>query len=295
MNRQREVPTEQLSTAAEMRCELGGEHRCLVDCHYLGGVTYVSLIGRLDAAHAGALRRCLDHLFELVGRRGVVCCLEGCELVGEQAARVLAVLRELGDEHGPTVVLSRPSPGVVAALERCWGEAIFPIYDQLENAWQHLADRELLHRPESAEVETRLLPRLNDIILIDGKSDDDFRVHFEIRDEVPYMMLKGALTGAVRENAMERIDAHFSKVGRRGVVLDLSECTRLYSTELGLLIAMADSAEAHGGKLILLRPSDYVMQVFSALGLDSYLEIAADHQVARWFLDQHGLLHRARG
>ncbi len=37
------------------------------------------------------------------------------------------------------------------------------------------------------------------------------------------------------------------------------------------------------------------MQVFSALGLDSYLEIAADHQVAKWFLDQHGLLHRAQG
>ncbi|MFW5858860.1 MAG: STAS domain-containing protein [Planctomycetota bacterium] len=144
--------------------------------------------------------------------------------------------------------------------------------------------------PGPDDAQPRHLGNFTDLILEEGRRDAPFTVHAELRQGLPYIVIQGSMNLVARERFIEEIGRFFSRLGHKGVVLDLSHCVRLTSSALGILLAMNDAIADHGGCMVLLRPNTHIDAVLSALGLENYWVTVESHAEAEAFFRRHDLL-----
>lgn len=91
----------------------------------------------------------------------------------------------------------------------------------------------------------------------------------------PATMLEGA---TVEQTATE----HFAD-GTRALRIDLRDCTMMDSTFSGTLLSLKRHLEAIGGELVLVSPSEPVLEVLRLMGLESFYRVdVADRVEGPW-------------
>lgn len=77
---------------------------------------------------------------------------------------------------------------------------------------------------------------------------------------------------------LQGLEARFKKLtqGHRAVIVDLSGLEVLFSMGLRTLIMSAQTMELHGGKLVLMAPTENVLAVLKASGATTLIPIYPD-------------------
>jgi len=100
--------------------------------------------------------------------------------------------------------------------------------------------------------------------------------------ELPGNILRVKLTGPLDIKGASKIDMPFSVIAgsQRKVVVDLSGVSSLASIGIRVLIMTTRALGSKGGRLVVYSPSEEVIRVLRATGIDNVIPIAATETAA---------------
>ena len=96
---------------------------------------------------------------------------------------------------------------------------------------------------------------------------------------VDLVKLTGNLDAHTFESFEEVIDKLLGE-GRYRIIVDMAGVVYVSSAGVGIFIAAANEAEENDGRMVLLSPSEAVLDVFDLLGLTETFEIAEGREEA---------------
>ncbi len=120
--------------------------------------------------------------------------------------------------------------------------------------------------------------------------DSTYRIHLEERHELIYIILVGNILHATPESFVNRIEVFLSRLHKRGVVLDLQECTYLSSTVMTHFIRFLQAATAHGSQIVALHPNERICTIIDILGIGHLFKIVNSEKDALQFFSEQNLL-----
>lgn len=103
--------------------------------------------------------------------------------------------------------------------------------------------------------------------------------HETVGDAVDLLTVSGALDAHTFEGLEEVINKLLLEQRFR-LIVDMTRVGYISSAGVGVLISVANEAEANGGKVVLLGPTNEVQEVLETLGLMEMFSIAGDRQAA---------------
>ncbi len=93
------------------------------------------------------------------------------------------------------------------------------------------------------------------------------------RDGIAFATLSGFMSSGESEKLTDALADHAFQDGAR-VVIDLSGLKTIDSSGLSALIHVVTRSRTTRGRVILVKPSDFVRNVFSTTRLDHYFDLA---------------------
>ena len=114
---------------------------------------------------------------------------------------------------------------------------------------------------------------------------DELRIDRDALIQERIMILK--LTGSVDAHSFDVLDAAIQEIFAKGsftLILDMGAVDYVSSAGVGTIVSASDIARKNGGDLVVLSPSDEVMEVLRMLGLLTTLRTAPNMESARGFL-----------
>jgi anti-sigma B factor antagonist len=109
---------------------------------------------------------------------------------------------------------------------------------------------------------------------------EDLSISVEkIGDIVDLVKLTGNLDAHTFESFEEVIDKLLGE-GRYRIIVDMAGVVYVSSAGVGIFIAAANEVEENDGMMVLLSPSEAVLDVFDLLGLTETFEIAEGREEA---------------
>lgn len=106
-------------------------------------------------------------------------------------------------------------------------------------------------------------------------------VWFDLLEELGIVVLtaKGPVDGYTYDLLQKRINQSIAD-GHHRIVVDLSGVNYISSAGLGVFIAARNKVIEKGGSIVLLNLSKPVREIFRALSMDEYMNVAASMQEA---------------
>ncbi len=104
-----------------------------------------------------------------------------------------------------------------------------------------------------------------------------------LKDErIEMLHLGGSLDTHSFESLESAIEAIFSE-GTYALIIAMTEIEYVSSAGLGTIVSATNQAQKHGGNVVLLAPSEPVLEVLKLLGLVGVLKVAPDLAAAKLF------------
>ncbi len=112
-------------------------------------------------------------------------------------------------------------------------------------------------------------------------ADAPLLVWFDLLEELGIVVLtaKGPVDGYTYDLLQKRINQSIAD-GHYRIVVDLSGVNYISSAGLGVFIAARNRVIEKGGSIVLLNLSKPVREIFRALSMDEYMNVAASMQDA---------------
>ena len=108
----------------------------------------------------------------------------------------------------------------------------------------------------------------------------DFSItHETIGGDVDQIKVSGFLDAHTFEQLEEAINKQFAQA-RFKIIVDLTNVDYISSAGAGVFIAALSEAEENGGKIILLNPTQGVVDVFDLLGLTQLFDVVGSREEA---------------
>jgi anti-sigma B factor antagonist len=108
----------------------------------------------------------------------------------------------------------------------------------------------------------------------------DFSItHETIGGDVDQIKVLGFLDAHTFEQLEEAINKQFAQ-GRFKIIVDLTNVDYISSAGAGVFIAALSEAEENGGKIVLLNPTQGVVDVFDLLGLTQLFDVVTSREEA---------------
>lgn len=104
-------------------------------------------------------------------------------------------------------------------------------------------------------------------------------LQISVRDGIPVATLSGFMTAGESERLTDALSDHAFHDGAR-VVVDISGLKTIDSSGLSALIHVVTRSRTTHGRVILVKPSGFVSNVFTTTRLDHYFDIADSLETA---------------
>ena len=122
-----------------------------------------------------------------------------------------------------------------------------------------------------------------------GPSPNDHRyvVRLESCEGALFLRLTGTLLQPIPDEFVARLQDLFRRHPAQRAVVDLSKCTFISSSAIGVLMEYFRASTARGGQVLLIKPAEKILKLIEILGLTRFFLVVEDDAMAlRYFSEQ---------
>ncbi len=113
--------------------------------------------------------------------------------------------------------------------------------------------------------------------------DGNYQLTMELLEGCLVMRLTGLVLQPISDEFQLRVERLFQQGAGRRVILDLSGCSYVSSSVIGILIRFFNLGQDRSGQMLVVRPPERVEKVMRAVGLDAFFLFVDSLEMALGF------------
>ncbi len=121
------------------------------------------------------------------------------------------------------------------------------------------------------------------------QTGERYAVSMDITDGVLFLRLRGTILLPIPDEFIAKLQDLFrTTVKLPCTAIDLSDCSFLSSSAIGVLVEFFKASTAAGCQVLLIRPTQKILRLIELLGLTRYFLVVDDDQMAKEFFREQG-------